>query len=166
MKFELAIRNSIETECEDYFLGIVDLSYLENTMIEKYNSLISEYPRAISVGITLPYRISGGLKKGYEKIHRQTNCQLKIITSHLSKLLENEGYQVFTMPKSRTNDENHISFHEVVASLAKMGKIEKNLLITPEVGSRVNWGTVLTDAPLNAFYKKREVGQECLMNFD
>ncbi|BDZ69904.1 hypothetical protein [Methanobacterium petrolearium] len=63
MKFELAIRNSIETECEDYFLGIVDLSHLENTVIEKYNTLIMEYPRAISVGITLPYLISDGLKK-------------------------------------------------------------------------------------------------------
>ncbi|BDZ67077.1 4Fe-4S ferredoxin [Methanobacterium ferruginis] len=153
MKFELAIRNSIETECEDYFLGIVDLSQLENTLIEKYNSLILEYPRAISVGITLPYLISDGLKRGYEKIQRQTNCQLKLITSQLSKLLEKEGYLAFTMPKSRISDENHISFHETVASLAEMGKIEKNLLITPEVGSRVNWGTVLTNAPLKTFYK-------------
>ncbi|MCC7550267.1 MAG: 4Fe-4S ferredoxin [Methanobacterium sp.] len=153
MKFELAIRDSIETECEDYFLGIVDLSQLENTLIEKYNSLILEYPRAISVGITLPYLISDGLKRGYEKIQRQTNCQLKLITSQLSKLLEKEGYLAFTMPKSRISDENHISFHETVASLAEMGKIEKNLLITPEVGSRVNWGTVLTNAPLKTFYK-------------
>jgi epoxyqueuosine reductase QueG len=122
-------------------------------MIEKYNSLILEYPRAISVGITLPYLISDGLKRGYEKIQRQTNCQLKLITSQLSKLLEKEGYLAFTMPKSRISDENHISFHETVASLAEMGKIEKNLLITPEVGSRVNWGTVLTNAPLKTFYK-------------
>ncbi|MBP1946558.1 4Fe-4S ferredoxin [Methanobacterium petrolearium] len=154
MKFELAIRNSIETECEDYFLGIVDLSHLENTVIEKYNTLIMEYPRAISVGITLPYLISDGLKKSYKKLHRQTNCQLKLITSQLSELLENEGYRTFTMPKSRTTDGNDTSFHEVVASLANMGKIEKNQLITPEVGSMVNWGTVMTNAPLKAFYKK------------
>lgn len=153
MKFELAIRNSIETECEDYFLGIVDLSNLENAMIKKYDSLILEYPRAISVGITLPHLISDGLKKSYDKIYHQTNCQLKYITSQLSKLLEGEGYQAFVMPKSRISDQNHISFHETVANLAKMGKIEKNILITPEVGSNVNWGTVLTNAPIKAFYK-------------
>lgn len=154
MKFESAIRNSIETECEDYFLGIVDFYHLENSLIEKYDSLISEYPRAISVGITLPNLISDGVKKSYEKIYHETNCQLKYITSKLTKLLENEGYKAFTIPKSRINDENRISFHEKVANLANMGEIEKNLIITPEVGSRVNWGTVLTNAPLKEFHKK------------
>ena len=153
MKFELAIRNSIETECEDYFLGIVDLSPLENSLVKKYDVLISEYPRAISVGITLPYWISDGFKKSYEKIYHQTNCQLKYITSKLTKLLENEGYEAFTIPKSRINDKNHVSFHDTVAYLADMGNIEQNILITPEVGAMVNWGTVLTNAPLKTFQK-------------
>ncbi len=105
------------------------------------------------MGITLPNLISDGVKKSYEKIYHETNCQLKYITSKLTKLLENEGYKAFTIPKSRINDENSISFHEKVANLANMGEIEKNLLITPEVGSSVNWGTVLTNAPLNEFHK-------------
>lgn len=148
MQFEGKIRNFIETECEDYFLGAVDLSLLENAIVENYYSLISEYPRAISVGITLPHLISDGLKKSYDKVYSQTNCQLKYIMSQLSKLLENEGYQALPMPKSRSSDKTHISFHETVANLADMGRIEKNFLITPEVGSRVNWGTILTNAPL------------------
>ncbi|NYB51774.1 MAG: 4Fe-4S ferredoxin [Methanobacteriaceae archaeon] len=145
MKFEKEIRSSIETECEDYFLGAVDLSLLENQLTKKYDSLIAEYPRAISVGITLPSFYDR--LKDYKKFYKQTNCQLKYITSQLSRLLEREGYQALPMPKSRKNHP-HISFHEAVAYLAEMGKIENNLLITPEAGSKVNWGTVLTNAPL------------------
>lgn len=145
MKFEEEIRNSIETECEDYFLGAVDLSLQENKLTEKYDSLITEYPRAISVGITLPY--SKNEINPNNKLFKQTNCQLRYITSQLSGLLESEGYQALIMPKSRETHP-HISFHEAVAYLADMGKFEKNLLITPEAGSKVNWGTVLTNAPL------------------
>lgn len=149
MQFEGKIRNFIETECEDYFLGTVDLSIVENSIIEQYGSLIDEYPRAISIGVTLPHAISDGLHSIKNTIYRETNCQLKYITSQLSKLLEREGYQALTMPKSKElNDGACISFHEVVANLADMGRIEKNLMVTPEVGSSVNWGTVLTNAPL------------------
>jgi len=147
MQFEGKIRNFIETECEDYFLGSVDLSLVENSLSEKYDSLIYEYPRAISVGVTLPY-LRSELKTGEDKVYSQTNCQLKYITSQLNRFLESEGYRALTMPKSRKSDKTDISFHESVANLADMGRIEKNILITPEVGSKVNWGTVLTNAPL------------------
>lgn len=149
MKFEEKIRNSIETECEDYFLGTVDLSRVENSIIGKYESLIAEYPRAISVGVTLPNLVSGELQKSVDALYKETNCIIKNITSHLSSLFEKEGYRTFAMPKSKImDDETNISIHEIVANLANLGSIEKNLLVTPEVGSRVNWGTVLTNAPL------------------
>lgn len=149
MKCENVIRNVIETECEDYFLGMVDLSQVENAIVEKYGSLIAEYPRAISIGVTLPYLIPDELSLDKKQPYDVTNCQLKVITSHLSSLLEHNGYRALSMPKAREMDDgSSISFHEVVANLANMGKIEKNLLVTPEVGSRVNWGTILTNAPL------------------
>lgn len=149
MKCENEIRNVIETECEDYYLGMVDLSRVENSIIEKYGSLIDEYPRAISIGITLPYMIPDELSRTKKQPYDVTNCQLKSITSHLSRLIEQEGYQALAMPKARKmNDASDISFHEVVAHLADLGEIEKNLLVTPEVGSKVNWGTILTNAPI------------------
>ncbi|AIS33017.1 MULTISPECIES: hypothetical protein [Methanobacterium] len=148
MKCENVIRNVIETECEDYYLGMVDLSRVENILVEKYGSLIAEYPRAISIGVTLPYLTPEELSKNKKQPYDVTNCQLKSITSHLSKLIEERGYQALSIPKAREiNEGSHVSFHEAVAYLADMGKIEKNLLVTPEVGSRVNWGTVLTNAP-------------------
>nr|WP_243686784.1 hypothetical protein [Methanobacterium formicicum] len=63
MKCENVIRNVIETECEDYYLGMVDLSRVENILVEKYGSLIAEYPRAISIGVTLPYLTPEELSK-------------------------------------------------------------------------------------------------------
>ena len=148
MKCENVIRNVIEGECEDYFLGVVDLSQIENGIVEKYSSLIAEYPRAISIGITMPYKVVEKLQIE-DMAYNETNCQLKYITSHLSSLLEQKGYRALSVPKSKEmNDDSNVSFHEVVANLADMGEIKKNALIIPEVGSKVNWGTILTNAPI------------------
>lgn len=151
---ESKIRSIIEMECEDYFLGMVDLSHVKNSLIEKYGSLITEYPRAISVGITLPLVILDELSFSKDTLYNETYCHLKSITSHLSNLLEQKGFKTLSMPRTKNKDQQTISFHEVVANLADMGKIEKNILITPEVGSRVNWGTILTDAPMLTELKK------------
>ncbi len=72
------------------------------------------------------------------------------ITEHISNLLEAEGYNAFPFPKSeKTKDKTFISLNLIAANQANLGQIEKNgLLTTPEVGSAVNWGTVLTDAPI------------------
>lgn len=54
------------------------------------------------------------------------------------------------MPKSgKINNEIFSSLHYLAASNANLGRIEKNMFITPEVGVGVNWDTVLTDAPLD-----------------
>lgn len=148
MKFENTTRKIVESECEDYYLGITDLSLAKNSVIKQFKSLISEYPRAISIGITLPYKITDGLKNKSISIYQETNCQLKNITTQLNNLLENSGYKALILPKSRVEDENFVSLHTIVASLADLGRIEKGKLVTPEVGSYVNWATVLTDAPI------------------
>ena len=161
MQLENKIRSIIEMECEDYFLGMVDLSYVKNSLIEKYGSLITEYPRAISIGITLPLVIFDGLSASKNAIYNETYCHLKSITSHLSNLLEQKGFKALSMPRSKNNDLSAISFHEVVANLADLGKIEKNSLITPEVGSRVNWGTILTNAPISTDQKENNRKKKC-----
>lgn len=145
---EYTTRKIVESKCEDYYLGITDLFLTENSVIKQFKSLISEYPRAISIGITLPYKITDVLKNKSVSVYQETNCQLRNITTHLNNLLENSGYKALTLPKSRLEDENSISVHTIVASLADLGRIEKGKLVTPEVGSYVNWATVLTDAPI------------------
>lgn len=63
MQFEDIIRKTIEERCEDYFLGIADLSLAEEAVIQQYGSLFYGYPRAISIGITLPYIIQMNYQK-------------------------------------------------------------------------------------------------------
>lgn len=148
MKFEDTTRKIVESECEDYYLGITDLSQAKNSVIKQFKSLISQYPRAISIGITFPYKITGELKNKSTSIFRETNCQLKSITAQMNNLLENSGYKSLILPKSRLEDKNSPSMHTIIANLADLGEIEKGELVTSEVGANVNWATVLTDAPL------------------
>jgi epoxyqueuosine reductase QueG len=152
MQFDIMIREVIEEECEDYFLGITDLSIAKKVIIEQYESLISIYPRAISIGITLPYEIIDELlKSNCNVIYNETNNQLNTITSYLSSLLEKDGYKALAVPKSgRIDNGLFISLHNITANLADLGWIEKNMIVTPEVGPGVNWGTLLTDAPIEA----------------
>ncbi len=149
MEFEDKARMIIEKECEDYFFGIADLSHVENSIIEQYSALFDEYPRAISIGITLPLT-KDGLMNDNKKVYNFTDRKLNNITEHISNLLEAEGYNAFPFPKSeKTKDNTFISLNLIAANQANLGQIEKNgLLTTPEVGSAVNWGTVLTDAPI------------------
>jgi epoxyqueuosine reductase QueG len=151
MEFEDKARKIVEKECEDYFLGLVDLSQAKDVVIKPLRSLISEYPRAISIGITVPYKITHELlmNKG-AAIYNETNCQLKRITAQLSGLLELEGHKALSLPKARMDGPTTFtSLHTLIANLANLGQIEKSgLLVTPEAGSGVNWGTVLTDAPI------------------
>jgi len=148
MKLEDRIRNIIEEECEDYFFGVVDLSDVENDIIGQYGSFFDEYPLAISIGITMPYMVTDDVLMGNTAIYNETNCKLKTIALHLSSLLQDEGYKALSVPKAKINDEMFISLHKLAANLANLGEIKKNLVVTPEVGTGVNWGTVLTDAPI------------------
>lgn len=149
MEFEDKARMIIERECEDYFFGIADLSHVQNSIIKQYCALFDEYPRSISIGITLPLT-KNKLTNENKNFYNFADRKLNNITEHISNLLEAEGYNAFPYPKSgKTEDKTFISLNLIAANLANLGQIEKNgLLTTPEVGSAVNWGTVLTDAPI------------------
>ena len=150
MEFGDNIRTIIEENCEDYFLGNTDLSLPDKIITEQYTSLIAIYPRAISIGITLPNRITEQKLRAGNLNYDEFNRKINNITRNLCDLLNYEGYKALAVPKSGDiNNELFSSLHIMAATNANLGWIEKNMLITPEVGVSVNWGTVLTDAPLN-----------------
>lgn len=146
MQLEEKIREIIENECDDYFLGFGDLSNTDNPMIHEYSTLFNDYPTSISIGITIPFfNEDANIPESYDK----TNCQLKTITMKICNVLEDEGYSSLSFPKSKQSDENSVSLHVIAANHANLGEIGKNgLLTTPEVGPGVNWGTILTEAPI------------------
>lgn len=147
MQLEEKTRQIIESECDDYFLGFGDLSNTDDPMIHEYGRLFDDYPTSISIGLTIPFYSEDA---NIPSIYYNTDCQLKTITMKICNLLEEEGYSSFSFPKSKQKDETFLSLHVIAANHANLGKIGKNgLLKTPEVGIGVNWGTILTEAPIN-----------------
>jgi epoxyqueuosine reductase QueG len=113
------------------------------------------------VGIALPHAIVDQLPRRSERAvsmsYRQhaydvVNQRLDHVASHLSGLLQREGHSALPVPASQIVDDDRlcgIFSNKLAASLAGLGWIGKScLLVTPQVGPRVRWATVLTDAPL------------------
>jgi len=143
------------------FLGVADLSPAHEAILAQGGPVIAAYPRAISIGIALlhtlvdqlPQRAERAVAMGYRHHgHEVINQRLDLITSCVSSSLQREGYRALPIPAAKIADGERICgvfSHKLAAHLAGLGWIGKNcLLVTPEVGPRVRWATVLTDAPL------------------
>ena len=117
MQLENNIREIIENECEDYYLGTANLSICKDPMINQYKMLFDEYPQAISIGITLP-RNSHLHKNNIKPNYNESRCKLKSIAVNLCTFLEQEGFKTVIMPKSRKiNDGKYIILHKYYETL-------------------------------------------------
>jgi epoxyqueuosine reductase len=151
------------------FCGVADLSLAHDAILAQGGPVIAAYPRGISVGIVLPHAIVDQLPNrtnravavsyrhhGYEVI----NQRLDFLVSRMSSVLQREGYQALPIPAAKRVDDEQLCAvfsHKLAAHLAGLGWIGKScLLVTTEVGPRVRWATVLTDAPLSVTGKPME----------
>ena len=144
------------------FVGVADLSPARDMIREQGGEQIAVYPLAVSVGIRVMDTIIDELPHSREdrivalnfKQHGYdiVNARLDAITSRTSSLLQNSGHRALPIPASQIVDTKNLlsAFpHKLAAHLAGLGWIGRScLLITPEVGPRVRWATVLTNAPL------------------
>jgi epoxyqueuosine reductase QueG len=142
--------------------GIADLSPAKQGEITAYErKLIAQYPLAISIGVPLLDGIvdgievqddSNALKNYWFHVYEVINPLINSIAIRISHILESQGYRALQVPASHTVDATNLCglfSHKIAASLAGLGWIGKScLLVTPDRGTRVRWGTVLTDAPL------------------
>jgi len=98
-------------------------------------------------------------------VYRIINPRIDSISMMLAQSLDKAGFQAFVVPSSQTVDRTRLTgvfSHKLAAHLAGLGWIGKSaLLITPEHGPRVRWGTVLTDAPLEAGMPMDEMCRDC-----
>ena len=148
-----------EHEGADFF-GVADLSRAKEAIINQGGPVCVQYPKAVSIGITLPQTIVDELPSrdnravavNYRHAYDITNLRLDLLTSKLGSIIQQDGYKALPVPASeRSNDEKicAVFSHKLAANLAGLGWIGKScLLVTPEAGPRVRWATVLTDAPL------------------
>ncbi len=143
------------------FWGIADLSPARQAISAQGGDVVSQYPRAISIGLGLLHPIVDLLPCRFERVvalayrrhcYDLVNQRLDLIASEVSGAVQRAGYRAFPAPASETIDRVRLRglfSHKMAAHLAGLGWIGKScLLVTSQVGPRVRWVTVLTDAPL------------------
>ena len=157
---QTALCDAVSALGADY-CGVCALATARDLVLEQGGPMVAEYPRAIAVGVRMPAAIVDQLSHhtdravalayrshGYDILNRR----LDDLVSRLTSLLQREGYRVFPISASLTLDEDRhrgLFSHKLAAHLAGLGWIGKScLLVTPEVGPRVRWASILTDAPV------------------
>jgi epoxyqueuosine reductase len=154
---------SLAKEMGTTYFGIADLTTAGQSITEQGGEFLAQFPRAVSHGFvltdgivdTLVHHENVAALNTYGYYVRQTvNPRIDSISLMLAQYLAKAGFQAFAVPSSQTLDRTRligVFSHKLAAHLAGLGWIGKSaLLITPEHGPRVRWGTVLTDAPLEA----------------
>lgn len=155
------IKHLIQSENADFF-GVSDLSSAHDAILEQGGPVISGFPRAISIGVALmhtivdrlPDRITDptGVRNYEHHAYAIVNRRLDHIAARVSSVLQQAGHRAMPIPASMivdTGNQRSEFSHKLAAHLAGLGWIGRNcLLITPEVGPRARWATILTDAPL------------------
>ena len=138
-------------------VGIADITELKKTHgIRKRE--FRKYPRAISIGVRLSDDIIDGIADGptleYAHHYRDINNKLDSFTAHLVMELNEKSYKARAIPASKRYSRKKLAAefpHKTAAILSGLGWIGKSaLLISFDYGSRVRYGTVLTNAPLKA----------------
>lgn len=143
------------------FFGVADLTEAYETIVEQGGDFLAAFPRSISLGIALkdsivdqlPRHKEVSVARTYDYLYYTVNQSLNRIALHISTILNDNGFQTLLIPASDTIDNKKVHglfSHKLSARLAGLGWIGPScLLITPDLGPRVRWVTVLTDALLN-----------------
>jgi len=146
-----------------FYFGVADLSLTRGGSLTPYEErLASEYSLAISIGVPLSSEVVDrmgiqddilALRNYWFYVYRVISPLIDHITSRLTLIIMQEGYRALPVPCTQTLDVDNyrgLFSNKLAASLAGLGWVGKScLLITPDRGPRVRWGTILTDAPLH-----------------
>ncbi|UCH50430.1 MAG: epoxyqueuosine reductase [Chloroflexota bacterium] len=144
------------------YFGIANLAPSCQGAVTPYEAkLITEFPVAVSIGVPLSDAVINSLANQSDRFALQNyryhafdmvDPLLNIIILRLSNILMENGFLALSVPPGKTMDtDKHYGLfsHKMAANLAGLGWIGKScLLITPDRGPRVRWGTILTNAPL------------------
>jgi len=172
-----ALRDKLESLAKDTgatYFGIADLAPARQPISEQGGEFLTQFPRAVSHGFVLADGIVNtlvhhenvaALSNYWYYVYQIVNPRIDSISLMLAQSLDRAGFQAFVVPSSQTVDKTRLTgvfSHKLGAHLAGLGWIGKSaLLITPDNGPRVRWGTVLTDAPLEAGTPMEEMCRDC-----
>jgi len=172
-----SLRGKLESLAKDTgatYFGIADLTPARQPISEQGGEFLTQFPRAVSHGFVLADGIVNtlvhhenvaALSNYWYYVYQIVNPRIDSISLMLAQSLDRAGFQAFVVPSSQTVDRTRLTgvfSHKLGAHLAGLGWIGKSaLLITPDNGPRVRWGTVLTDAPLEAGTPMEEMCRDC-----
>ncbi len=140
--------------------GTAELSSVREQIDGGYREPLGDAIWGVSLGIGLPDPVVDRLPDrtvGSAMLYKRhaydiINLRLDMIASAVAQTLQAAGFQALPVPASQMLDRRSLTSlfpHKTAAHLAGLGWIGKNcLLITPEVGPRIRWATVVTDAVL------------------
>jgi epoxyqueuosine reductase len=148
-----------------YKVGVASLEdkALSTAIREQGGDWLASFPRAVSMAFRLQDSVVGRLPDHHREpvparvysyhIYTVVNAHLDQTATLVARALQEEGYEAVSVPTSATVDADGFRgplSHKLVARAAGIGWIGRScLLVTPEVGPRVRFATVLTDAPLS-----------------
>lgn len=151
------------------YCAAADLTPAADFISDQGGAQVAAFPRAISIGIMMPHaivdqlpdRLDLAVAMSYEShAYNIINQRLNQATSHIAGFLQRQGCSAMPIAAADHHDDERICAlisHKLAANLAGFGWIGKScLLITPEVGPRVRWSTVLTDAALVTHAQRKE----------
>ncbi len=143
------------------FFGVADISAQREAFARVWPTSLAEISTGIVVGLHLDDAVVEQLlgpaetvpaEEYWGRCYRDINDRLDLIVAGLAELLVAQGYRAVVIPATLKVDADGLLgpfTHKAIARLAGLGWIGKScMLITPQVGPRVRWATVLTDAPL------------------
>jgi len=172
-----SLRGKIESLAKDMgatCFGIADLAPARQSISEQGGEFLTQFPRAVSHGFVLAdgivdtlahHKNVAALSNYWYYVYQIVNPHIDSISLMLAQSLDRAGFQAFVVPSSQTVDRTRLTgvfSHKLGAHLAGLGWIGRSaLLVTPEHGPRVRWGTVLTDAPLEAGTPMDEMCRDC-----
>jgi epoxyqueuosine reductase QueG len=156
------------------YFGVAGLAPARQRISEQGGGFLAQFPRAVSHGFVLAdgtvdtlahHKNVAALSNYWYYVYQIVNPRIDSISLMLAQSLGEAGFQAFIVPSSQTVDKTRLAgvfSHKLAAHLAGLGWIGKSaLLITPEHGPRVRWGTVLTDAPLETGTPMDEMCRDC-----
>lgn len=145
------------------FFGVADLTRASEAVTEQGGNFLTAFPQALSLGIALNdgivdqlprYKETGVGRTYHYHVYNTVNPSLDRIALRMSIILNENGFKSLLIPASDRTDNEKVQglfSHKLSANLAGLGWIGPScLLITPELGPRVRWVTVLTDALLES----------------
>jgi len=141
------------------FFGVADLSPAHDFVLAQGGEYIAAYPRAISIGVRLVDAVVDELFRHedpnaiftYRELYNVVNRTLDRISLDIAKRIQASNYKAYPIFNTTVFTQKLMGAfsHKMAANLAGLGWIGKScLLITPQDGPRLRWGTILTDAPL------------------